>query len=159
MMKWWTKWLNSRIRVHRVEEGRGRQRLRGLGLSGNHSDRMIAICLKKCCRCLPCDHCSNWTWVVEEILAYGDRLRSTHCREFHYMKLCRPAYFVRTTPEINTNNRYGFLNSWCFEDVVQQLRSQKQMFAPLDMAAYWGQSKGDYGSKQHCWNIAFRIVY
>ena len=27
----------------------------------------------------------------------GSRLRSTHCREFLYMKLCRPAYFVRTT--------------------------------------------------------------
>ena len=37
------------------------------------------------------------TWVVEEILAYDNRLRSTHCREFHYMKLCRPAYFVGTT--------------------------------------------------------------
>ena len=34
---------------------------------------------------------------IVTILAYGDRLRSTHCREFHYLKLCRPAYFVRTT--------------------------------------------------------------
>ena len=50
-----------------------------------------------CCCCLPCDHCSNWTWVVEEILAYSIKLRFTHCREFHYLKLCRPAYFVRTT--------------------------------------------------------------
>ena len=50
-----------------------------------------------CCCCLPCNHCSNWTWVVEEILAFGTRLRSTHCREFNYLKLCRPAYFVRTT--------------------------------------------------------------
>ena len=24
----------------------------------------------KCCCCLPCNHCSNWTWVVEEILAF-----------------------------------------------------------------------------------------
>ena len=31
----------------------------------------------RCCCCLPCNHCRNWTWVVEEILAYGDRLRST----------------------------------------------------------------------------------
>ena len=23
-------------------------------------------------------HCSNWTWVVEDILDYGNRLRSTH---------------------------------------------------------------------------------
>ena len=43
----------------------------------------------RCCRCLPCNHCSNWTWVVEEILAFGTRLRSTHCSEFYYLKLCR----------------------------------------------------------------------
>ena len=36
---------------------------------------------KGCCYCLPCNHCSNWTWAVEQILAYGNRLRSTHCRE------------------------------------------------------------------------------
>ena len=23
-----------------------------------------------CCCCLPCNHCSNWTWVVVEILAF-----------------------------------------------------------------------------------------
>ena len=28
-----------------------------------------------------CNHCSNWTLVVVEILVYGNRLRSTHCRE------------------------------------------------------------------------------
>ena len=28
---------------------------------------------------------------------FGNRLRSTHRREFLYVKLCRPAYFVRTT--------------------------------------------------------------
>ena len=33
-----------------------------------------------CCCCLPCNHCSNWTWVVEETLANVNRLRSTHCR-------------------------------------------------------------------------------
>ena len=27
-------------------------------------------------------HYSNWTWCVEEILTCGNRLRSTHCREF-----------------------------------------------------------------------------
>ena len=37
------------------------------------------------------------TLVVKDILAFGNRLRSTHYREFLYMKLCRPAYFVRTT--------------------------------------------------------------
>ena len=35
------------------------------------------------CCCLPFNHCSNSTLVVEEILANGDRPRSTHCREFH----------------------------------------------------------------------------
>ena len=34
--------------------------------------------------------------VVEEIFAFGNRLRSTHCRDFNYLKLCRAAYFVRT---------------------------------------------------------------
>ena len=53
-------------------------------------------CCCCCCR-LPSNHCRNWAWVVEEILAYGNRLRSTHCREFHYLKQCRPAYFIRTT--------------------------------------------------------------
>ena len=50
-----------------------------------------------CYYCLPCNHCSNWTWVVKEILAFSTRLRSTHCRKFNYLKLGRPAYFVRTT--------------------------------------------------------------
>ena len=27
----------------------------------------------RCCCCIPCNHCSNWTWVVEEILAFGTR--------------------------------------------------------------------------------------
>ena len=35
-----------------------------------------------CYRCLPCNHCSNRAWVVKEILAFGNRLRSTHCRRF-----------------------------------------------------------------------------
>ena len=34
------------------------------------------------CCCLLCDHCSSCTWDVEEILTYGNRLRSTHCRQF-----------------------------------------------------------------------------
>ena len=33
--------------------------------------------------------CSNWTWDVEEIFAYGNRLLSTHCRELLYLKLCQ----------------------------------------------------------------------
>ena len=28
---------------------------------------------------------------------FGTKLRSTHCREFNFLKLCRPAYLVRTT--------------------------------------------------------------
>ena len=35
--------------------------------------------------------------IVEEMLSYSNRLRSTHCRKFHYLKLCRAIYFVRTT--------------------------------------------------------------
>ena len=53
--------------------------------------------LNSCCCCLPCNNCSNYTWVVEEILAFSNRLRSTHCREILYMKLCMPAYYVITT--------------------------------------------------------------
>ena len=48
--------------------------------------------LLQCCCCLPCNHC---TWVVEEILDFGTRLRSTHGREFNYLKLCRPARTTR----------------------------------------------------------------
>ena len=38
---------------------------------------------RACCCCLLCNHCNNWTWVVEVFLAFGTRLRSTHCREFY----------------------------------------------------------------------------
>ena len=65
-----------------------------------------------CCCCLLCNHCSNRTWVVEEILAFGNRLRSTHCREFHYLKLCRPAFFVRTNQlyySTQTINKFNYL--------------------------------------------------
>ena len=66
----------------------------------------------KCCCCLPCTHCSNWTWVADQILAYGYRLHSTHYREFLYLKLCRPAYFVTwlymvitTTATVDSNTK------------------------------------------------------
>ena len=36
-----------------------------------------------CCCCLPCKHCTVIILVVEEILAYGNRLRFTHSKEFH----------------------------------------------------------------------------
>ena len=44
------------------------------------------------CCCLPYNYCSNWTWDVRNFDLFG----STHCREFLYMELCSPAYFVRT---------------------------------------------------------------
>ena len=37
----------------------------------------------------------KFTWVVEEIWAYGDRLRNTG--SFLFLKLCRNAYLVRPT--------------------------------------------------------------
>ena len=49
------------------------------------------------CCCLHCNHCSNGTWVVEDILVHANRLCSTHSRELYYLKLCRPAYFVIPT--------------------------------------------------------------
>ena len=69
--------------------------LRILGSSFTFSPSSCKCCC--CCCCLPCNHCSNWTWFVKEILAFGTRLRSTHCKEFNYLKLSRPAYFIRTT--------------------------------------------------------------
>ena len=44
----------------------------------------LSVSSRGCCSLL-CDYCNNWTWVVEEILAYGNRLRFRHCREFHYI--------------------------------------------------------------------------
>ena len=35
--------------------------------------------------------------LLKKFWLFGDRLRATHCRDFLYMKLGRPAYFVRTT--------------------------------------------------------------
>ena len=51
-----------------------------------------------CCCCLLCEQCiSNLIWVNEEILIYGNRLRSTHCREFPTFSLFKPLHSVRTT--------------------------------------------------------------
>ena len=44
---------------------------------------LVTPSIQMCCCCSPCNLCSNWTRVVEEILAFGTRLRSTHCREFN----------------------------------------------------------------------------
>ena len=30
----------------------------------------LAEPIRHICCCLPCNHCSNWTWIVEEILAF-----------------------------------------------------------------------------------------
>ena len=45
---------------------------------------------QSCC-CLPCNHCNIWTWGVEEILLFVNRLCSTRCGS-SFLKL-----FVRTT--------------------------------------------------------------
>ena len=34
---------------------------------------------------------------LKKFWPFGNRLRSIHCREFLYVKLYRPAYFLRTT--------------------------------------------------------------
>ena len=65
-----------------------------------------------CCCSLPCNNCSKWTWVVEEILAFGTRLRSTHCWEFNYLKLCRPA----TITSISTILLFFFIKEKLFYD-------------------------------------------
>ena len=61
------------------------------------------------CWCLPCNHCSNWTWVVEEILAFGTRLRSTHCREIEWMN---DKMDVRIDELLNE-----WLNEWMFKKI------------------------------------------
>ena len=38
--------------------------------------------LRHCC-------CTKCTWVVWEVLTFGNRLRSTHDREFHIVNVCR----------------------------------------------------------------------
>ena len=39
-----------------------------------HSKRMVGCGYSHLsCSCLPCNHCSNQTWVVEEILAFGNK--------------------------------------------------------------------------------------
>ena len=43
--------------------------------------------------------------LLKKCWPFGNRLRSTHCREFNYLKLCRPAYFVIT----NTFNLFSFI--------------------------------------------------
>ena len=51
---------------------------------------------------LPCGHRSKLTWVVQEILTCGNRLRSTHCRNFSLdtirTRLLRENYSIITSP-------------------------------------------------------------
>ena len=44
------------------------------------------------------NHCSmHGHWLLKKFWPFGNRLRSTHCREFLCMKLCRSAYFAKIT--------------------------------------------------------------
>ena len=38
--------------------------------------------IRTCCCCLPCNHCSNGHGLLRKFWPFGNRLRSTHCREF-----------------------------------------------------------------------------
>ena len=46
-------------------------------------------------------------WRNFELLSVGTRLRSSHCRIFNYLKLCRPAYFIRSTRVILQRRNQG----------------------------------------------------
>ena len=35
--------------------------------------------------------------LLKKFWSFGTSLRSTHCREFNHLKLCRPAYLIGTT--------------------------------------------------------------
>ena len=59
---------------------------------GGGGARFLYILSQYVYTCLPCNHCSSWTWIVEEMLADGSRLRSTHFKKFPYFKICSPAY-------------------------------------------------------------------
>ena len=39
--------------------------------------------------------------LLKKNLPFGNRLRSTHCMEFLYMKLCRPAYLATKYRSLN----------------------------------------------------------
>ena len=52
---------------------------------------------------LPFNHCSNYTRVVEIILAYGNRVRSTHCGEISFFETMQSRillqnYSILTSP-------------------------------------------------------------
>ena len=56
--------------------------------------RMIFL---RCCCCYHVTIVAIGHGLLKKFGLFGNRLRSTHCREFLYMKQCRPAYFNRTT--------------------------------------------------------------
>ena len=74
-----------------------------LALAGNMADEDkdsdseedVGKNISLCCCCLPCNHCSNWTWVVEEIFVFCKRLRSTPCR---YLYWTANFYSIITSP-------------------------------------------------------------
>ena len=70
-------------------------------------------------------------------------LRSTHCREFLYLKLCRPAYFVRTaqlSPTVVI--RMSSLPQRVTNGVIFEILKQLMVFQCFYL---WGiQNTGDY---------------
>ena len=70
--------------------------------------KVLSICIvsvynDNCCCCLPCNHCSNGHGLLKKFWPFGNWPHSTYCREFLYVKLYRPAYFVRTNQLYNYN--------------------------------------------------------
>ena len=68
------------------------------------------------CCCLPCGHCSNWTLVVEEILAFVNRLRFKHRKEFPYLKYSIPYnkfFFLLVSVPVYRNSFEGGYITWC----------------------------------------------
>ena len=81
------------------------------GLSGYFKVRQIWVL---CCCCLPCNYCSNWTWVVEEILAFfGTRLRSTHCRNSIIWNYADPLTSLELLNYFYNRKQWiGFVSFW-----------------------------------------------
>ena len=66
------------------------------------------------------------TWVVEEILAYGTRLRSTHCREF-IDKIKEQGQTVRRSESIWTENiqKYKQTETRTDKSSIRQFSSER----------------------------------
>ena len=79
------------------------------------------------CCCLPCAHCSNWTWFVAEILAFVNRLRSTHCRLDHVVKETRIQKLEQTVRALNRkklSNRYNI--QWYYQKCINFCLKKKK---------------------------------